>query len=583
MIKAKKLLAALLAASTTLSLAACGDAATTAGNDSAAPTKEAAATESTTAVASEGAEEANTDLCYEPYAEELNIKIGRLASQHTVSSLYPGDTLENNPYTRYVKEVLNISFTDEIEADDEDYKNQIALAAVSGDIPEMFTVTNYDTLVDLVENDLIEDLTDVYDQYADPYIKSIYNSYEGRCLDMVTFDGKLMALPGTNADNGVPTLVWMRKDWLDQIGLNPDEDGDLCIDIAAVEEAAKAFMDADISGKGTIGIAMSEGIGDSTWIANANGAFVDQWIDNGDGTISWSTTSEETKQTWALLNRWFEEGILDPQFGTRTWDDVTSLLIDNKCGIAFGAWHMPDWRFSHVKDANPEAEYIAYTLKDANGKVNTFHENPTNNFFVVRKGYEHPEAAVKIQNVIFAKLAKATEETAPEVMDFVKNGGDNFCRPIQMECLPADTRSVYYEDHQAVLAGQMKPEETRTAENQNSSKVMMEYLKDPEHVTEETRTGWSFYNSRITGLGASYGALLANGNANWISPLYPPTLDAMEQKKAALDTLESKAYIKIVTGEEPIEYFDQFVSDWNEYGGKDIIAELEEYYAEKNK
>ena len=139
----------------------------------------------------------------------------------------------------------------------------------------------------------------------------------------------------------------------------------------------------------------------------------------------------------------------------------------------------------------------------------------------------------------------------------------------------------YSNEHQAVLKGELLPENTSTAENKNSSSIMLEYLKDPEHVTEETRTGWSFYNSRIVGLGAAIGGLNANGNANWVSPLYPPTLEAMEQKKAALDTLELKAYIQIVTGEQPIEYFEQYKADWMSYGGADIIAEMEDYYANK--
>jgi len=126
--------------------------------------------------------------------------------------------------------------------------------------------------------------------------------------------------------------------------------------------------------------------------------------------------------------------------------------------------------------------------------------------------------------------------------------------------------------------GELTPDQTSTAENKNSSKVMMEYLNDPDNITNDTRTGWAFYNSRIIGLGASIGALEANGNANWVSPLYPPTLPTMEQKKAALDTLELKAYIKIVTGEEPIDYFDTFVEEWYSYGGQEIIDELQEYY-----
>ncbi len=585
--KAKRLISCAVLSTTVLAMTACGstgtDTNTAAGNQAAQDNTQSTNTQAA-ADAQGGASATGGEVAFkgfEPYEEELNVHIGRLASQHTVSTLLPGDTLEDNPYTRYVKEKLNITFTDEIEAADEDYKNHIALATSSGDIPEMFTVTNYDTLVDLVESDLLCDLTDVYNEYASDYIREIYDSFDGRGLDMVTFDGKLMALPGTNADNGVPTLCWIRKDWMDKLGINPDEDGDLCVTYEEIADVARAFVDKDVSGKGTIGIAMSDGIGDAEWIANANGGFVGKWLDNGDGTITWSTLSDANKKSWEILHQWFEEGILDPQFGTRTYEDVTALLIDNKCGIAFGAWHMPDWRFSHVKDANPEAEYIAYTIKDSTGKVNLAHENPTNNFIVVRKDYPHPEAAVKIQNVLFDELVHETLDTAPEVMSFVQNGGDNFTKPVQIECLPSTTKDVYYNEHQAVLKGELLPENTSTAENKNSSSIMLEYLKDPEHVTEETRTGWSFYNSRIVGLGAAIGGLNANGNANWVSPLYPPTLEAMEQKKAALDTLELKAYIQIVTGEQPIEYFEQYKADWMSYGGAEIIAEMEDYYANK--
>jgi putative aldouronate transport system substrate-binding protein len=569
--KVNQIFSMLLVIAMVVSLSACGSSKDT--KETNGTTETNTATSNTDEVSSEP-----VDLAYEPYDEELTITIGRLASQHTTSTLYEGDTLENNPYTRYVKEKLNISFKDVIEADGDDYKNQIALATASGDIPEMFTVTSYDTLVDLVENDLIYDMTEYYDKYASDYYKSLYDSYEGRTVDMVTFDGKMMALPGTNADNSVPVLCWMRKDWLDKLSLNPDEDGDLCITVDDIEKVAKQFIDSDVSGNGTIGVSLSDGVGDSELFANANGGYVDKWINNNDGTVSWSTLSDANKDTWQLLSRWFKEGILDPQFGTRTYDDVTSLLIDNKLGITFGAWHMPDWRFSHVKDAHPEAEYIAYTVKDSKGIVNTFHENNANNFVVVKKGYEHPEAAVKIMNVIYDDLARATKETAPEVMKFVSDGGDNFTRPFQLECLPSNTPQIYFEEHQAVLKGEMTPDQTTSAENKNTSSAMMEYLKDPKNVTDDTRAGWASYNSRIIGLGASIGALQENGNSDWMSPLYPPTLPTMEQKKAALDTLELKAYMKIVTGEEPIEYFNQFVEDWNSYGGAEIIDELQEYY-----
>lgn len=524
-------------------------------------------------------------LAFEPYEDELNITLGRLASEHTISTLYEGDTLEDNPYTRYVKDKLNISFTDVIEADGDDYDKQIALATAAGELPDIFTVRDYDLLVDLVDSGLICDMTDYYDQYATDYVKSIYDSYDGRCLGNVTFDGKLMCLPGANPDNNVPVLCWVRKDWLEKLNLNPDEDGDLCISVDDIEKLAKDFVEADISGKGTIGIAVADDVADAEWLYEGMGGFYNQWIQKEDGTIENTIfANDSVKNAWERMNKWYQEGILDPQFGTRSWDDVTSLLINNQLGIVFGAWHMSDWRMIHVKDADPEAEYIAYTIKDADGKVNSAHENAAFRYMVVNKEFEHPEAAVKILNVIYDDLARATEETAPEVAQFVKDGGDNFCRPYQIEVLPSNNVQKYWDDHNAVMNHEITPEEAQTSENRSTCQVMLDYLdylENPEEHewTTETLSGWKAYTSRIVGCGASVNALNQNGNGEWISPLYPPTLPAMEQKQETLKTMTLQAFIKIVTGEEPVSYFDEFKTMWYENGGAEIIAELEDYYS----
>ncbi|MBS6195912.1 MAG: extracellular solute-binding protein [Clostridiales bacterium] len=561
--KGKKILAGFLSATTVFSLTACS------GEKEA----EKSSAETTEEVVEGG------DYAFAPYKDELVITLGRLASQHTQSSMYEGDTFENNPYTRYVKEKLNISFEDVIEADGDDYKKQISLAIASGELPDMFTVTDYNTLLELVENDLIYDMTELYDKYICDYVKGVYDSFDGRCLEMATFDGKLMALPGSNPDNGVPLLCWVRKDWLEQLNFNPDEDGDLCITMEELEETAKMFMEADLSGQGTLGLAFADNVGDAMPIYELMGGHADKWVKNEDGSVQWSTFADDSvKKAWEKMNQWFEEGILDPQFGTRTGEDIDSLLINNQLGICFGPWHTPDWRLTHVKDANPDAEYVAYTLKDENGVVNTYHENAAGSFVVVNKEFEHPEAAVKILNVIFGDLATATEETAPEVIQFVKDGGDNFCRPFQIEVTPYESTQTYYTDHMAVMNKEITPDQATTAENRTTSAAMLQYLENPEGPADEVSAGWKAYNSRIVGCSAAVGALQKNDNANWLSPMYPPTLPVMAQKMTTLDTLELQAYIKIVTGEEPISYFDEFEEEWLANGGTEIIEELETYY-----
>ena len=42
-----------------------------------------------------------------------------------------------------------------------------------------------------------------------------------------------------------------------------------------------------------------------------------------------------------------------------------------------------------------------------------------------------------------------------------------------------------------------------------------------------------------------------------------------------LQELEEEAYLKIITGEEPIDYFDQFAEQWYKEGGSQITQEVQ--------
>lgn len=55
----------------------------------------------------------------------------------------------------------------------------------------------------------------------------------------------------------------------------------------------------------------------------------------------------------------------------------------------------------------------------------------------------------------------------------------------------------------------------------------------------------------------------------------------MKQTWANLTKLEQESFIKIVTGSEPLDYFDTFVSNWKKQGGDQIIQEIEDEVASK--
>ena len=508
----------------------------------------------------------------------IKVSIGRQTLQNVA---FPdGDTYEDNAYTRMAEKELDIDITNEFEANGDDYNRQVSLALSAGDIPDMMKVGSLDELKELYENDLIADLTEVYEEYASDYLKSLYDSYEGRAIANVTLDGKMMALPGTNVDSG-PSIVWIRSDWMKQLGLTLDEDQDKCITIEDLEMVAKEFMDKNPeNADNVVGIAFApwltsgdpDGIFSMNSIAYALGAFPKTWMEK-EGTVIYGSTTEEMKQALAVVSGWFQNGILDPQVGIRTWDDITALLANGQCGITFGAWHIPDWLLNNVYALNNNAVFEAYTLVDANGKVNCKHNDATAGYIVVSKDFTHPEIAIQIANLFYDSIVNSKEilENYPEVVDYITNGVDGSSRPFNIEVNSYTSLLDDYEDLERCLNGEITVEEVKTSEQRSNAISISAYLEG-----NADATGWSKYHSRLIGVELIQ-TLTENDQYSWLTPIFSQTTPTMETNFANLEKLEEETFIKIVTGDIDVESgFDQFVTSWYEQGGAQIIKEISE-------
>ena len=524
---------------------------------------------------SDSGSEGNTSSEASSERDTIQVSVGRQTLQNVT---FPdGDTYEDNAYIRMAENKLNIDITDEFEAYGDDYDRQVSLALSAGDIPDMMKVGTLDEVQELYENDLIADLTGVYEEYASDYLKSVYDSYEGRAMENVTFDGMMMALPGTNTDAG-PSIVWIRSDWLEQLGMNIDEDQDGCITIEDVEVIAKEFMAKNP--ENVVGVAfapwLTSGDPDGTFsmnsIAYALGAFPKTWMEK-DGHVTYGSITGEMKQALAVAAGWFQDGILDPQVGTRTWDDITALLANGQCGITFGTWHIPDWLLNNVYALNNNATFEAYTLADADGKVNCKHNNATNGYIVVSKDFEHPEIAIQIANLFYDELVNSKEllEEYPEVASYVANGVDGSSRPFNIEVNSYTSLLDDYGDLEKCLNGEIAVEEVRTSEQRSNATSISGYLEG-----NGDATGWSKYHSRSKGVELIQ-TLTENDRFSWLTPIFPQTTPTMETNLANLEKLEEETFIKIVTGDIDVESgFEQFVTDWNKQGGEQIISEIAE-------
>ncbi len=584
---AKRLLALGLTATMAFSLSACstknnGSAETTGSTTAttetpAADTTEAAeATDTTQAQDNTTTEAAATG--FDPlgaYEQTVTCTLGRSTVQNP--KLPDGASYEDNAYMSWAKDRLNVQLTNAFEAmGGEDYDRQVSLAIASGDLPDIMIVSR-DTMDEMVENELIADLTDSYNNFASPVIKDIYDSFENRALGAATYDGKLMALPAVSGD-GAPAMVWIRQDWLDKLGLAIDTDGNSRITRDEMEGVAKAFIEKDPGGSGNpVGIALNYAMDGGynfgiVSVAGSFGAHPKRWLQAPDGSIFNSSTSPEMKETLGYFADLFKQGLLDPQFGTRTWEDITALMTNGQNGITFGVWHIPDWLLSNVKSMDPEANYSAFALEDANGKINVAHGSSAYSFVVVRNGYEYPEVAVKLINLFHdeRKKSKTLAQDAPEVAQYESTGVDGSTRPLAIEVNRSDALLYEFREIEKCVNGQITEDQLPTLEAKTMVAHIRRYIENPKTTDP---IDWSRYHSRMKGIKLI--DTMTNDDAfAWVSPLFLGNTETMKSNGANLNKLEEETFIKIITGALSIDQFDKFVTDWKAQGGDQIAQEL---------
>ena len=69
---------------------------------------------------------------------------------------------------------------------------------------------------------------------------------------------------------------------------------------------------------------------------------------------------------------------------------------------------------------------------------------------------------------------------------------------------------------------------------------------------------------------------MIENQADFVTPAFYETTESMAIRWASLEKIEMQTVLKIIVGEESIDAFDKFVSDWNKAGGELITEEVNE-------
>ena len=509
------------------------------------------------------------------YPETIEYTLGKMTSVNN-SNMPENDTYTDNAYTRYIKSVINVQNVDVFEANDSQYDTNVSMVISMGSLPDIMVVSSQDEVEQLVGAGLIEDLTESYNNCISDRIRKMYESYGDSLKDMVTYDGKIMALPETNITDG-PNLVWLRKDWMDKLGLSEPHTIDDVVNIVKhfiSEDPGNNGVDA--SGKpNTVGLAVDTDVtGECGYsseflldiIFACFGAYPKQWIMNDDGEIVYGSVTNEAKEALSYISSLYNQGVIDNDFLLRTSTNICELIENGLCGSFFGPWWAPNNPLANAVSRNPDADWQPYLIAtDSDGTTSYHSQNPCYKYVVVRKGYEHPEIAAKMISVMFDKVRFDCTDSE-EFKNYYQLNVEPTARPLSINVDYNNALSICYRNIDATISGRKNPDSLELLER-SFYDACSEYIKN----ANKTSTQWAAYMSRIKAC-----SLIAQDNIKVVDSLYFKTTDTMKSHWWRLKAKEKEAYLKIISGEEDISYFDTFVKEWNEQGGQTITSEVSE-------
>lgn len=526
---------------------------------------------------------------FAPYDEAINVStvlINDAILNELVLSYYPNESIRDNRFTKLYKDKLNVNlYYSWIANSDDEYNDKINLAIASNALPDLFQVDAAQMQM-LVEDGLIHDLSEIWDQYASPLLKEVVGDTDDPVFQSYMYDGKVYAIPESRSAYDTVQFAWIRMDWLEKLVSEKPELG-LTLNPTTYDDfikIVKAFKDYStfLNGKvvnGSYGIAFQEDffndMGGLHGFMNMFGSYPSIWIENGSGELVYGGVQNETKQALAALNGLYKEGYIVSDFATRNSESIASDLVSNKVGVVFGQQWLAGYPFNTGYLANNNVKWGAFPLFNKDGKT-TKAQISSGNFggWCVSSKCPHPEVLIKLLNCYVESIWGETGDFGQYYLTSDYGAAVWGLSPFTPEPRTKNL-DAYLQIKQAVA-------------NDSTDFLTGEAAQIWSYIEKYKRGDGQFWNWAVTycpkeytGL---YDAVFEQMNYYKENDLFlldkhiaAPT-ESMVYYSSTINQKRDEAYVAIIKGTQSIDYFDTFVSNWYKLGGEAITKEVNDWY-----
>lgn len=528
----------------------------------------------TTAIA-EGSDE-NLPIGLQPYDEPVTVT---WAVQSTsVQQFFDGDTYEDNLWTRLIKEKLNIDMVLEYSADrtGDAWRNKMNAVMASGELPDVWMFNDRTFFQQAYESGMLADLTDVFDEYATPALKEYMARYPDS-FEGASFDGRLYAFPYMNDNFHQAAYLWIRDDWLENLN------AEVPTTIDELVALAHRFTYEDPDGNGvddTYGFALNKRIVYNNYatilgLIGAYGVpgygFDGAFYRDEDGNMTYAYLNPGMKDALAVVRQLYADGCIDPEFVVKDVDTMETDVINGTIGMTY---HMNwgDWHPFNLSFQDSGVITRAYPIPTAEGYEPRMgiQSNMTGDLFMVSSNCENPEAIIKILN-LYNQVVYESDDPS-NFLKYWSNEQYRLCPAfvgIPTELFAPEILTALEKGSGDELMGVAKQNYTYVVDFESGAN------RDPNAYGT-----WGQMNMNTGTMGISLNDYVPNGwlVTNEMASVQP---DSYLINGSILETITITAFTDIITGEAPLDSFDQYVQDWLNAGGQQVLDELDVLYPAK--
>lgn len=302
-----------------------------------------------------------------------------------------GYDVNDNPYINYLRERHNLNI--EIISESANYATKVSTMMASGDLPDYVQLPK-SLYFQYAQEGLLQDLEGMLNETDYPNLMA---GVEQKFWDYTRVDGKIYAIPFSRYDT-TPYISYARKDWLDKLGIDPRT-------LKTVEdyhEMLRAFTFDDPDGNGandTYGLsgasndtAASYTVGERYIGMLFQDAFDASYMQVVDGQVLPNYLSDGYKDYLAFLANLYSEGLIVPDYITKTQKQTEEEFMNGKFGVLNLFWSL-----SGLNEMRDKLQPLTPPEKvNGNGPSTYVYQTPVRHFIGITTQCEHPEAILKL-------------------------------------------------------------------------------------------------------------------------------------------------------------------------------------------